>query len=109
MRFPQPNAVSTHITGLVPQEIGPEVKVTLEALSIRVNGLNVDNIHVQLSIVDGFPRGAEELVMIDPVIGPLVLTEDFIVETKQGDQAWMTSSVGALKEILNMARPDTEE
>jgi hypothetical protein len=78
--------------------------LTAEKLSFRVNGQDCPHVAFRFKMQDGYPRGPLEVLVPDPLFGPIVLTDDFAIELKEDDQNFKPVALAYLITILEAHR-----
>jgi hypothetical protein len=76
----------------------------LHDLNLRVNGVPCSKVTLRLAIEDGFPGGSPEIVMNDPMLGDMTITEDCDVEMQVGNGPWNTVTLTELTHAVQKAR-----
>ena len=75
--------------------------ITSANLSLRINGLPVENIKVRRELANGIYTGKNELVIHDPTLGDFPLDSAFDIEIKdlslpEADRKWTVITVDEL-------------
>ena len=73
--------------------------------AVRFNGIVYRHIDIRFSIVDGYPGGPREVAFIDPELGEVTLTSDFLIEVQyEEDQPWFPISAKGLTELADKGK-----
>jgi hypothetical protein len=75
-----------------------------EKLSLRVNGQDCPQVTLRFKMEDGYPGGPVEVVIPDPTFGPIVLTNDFLIELKEEDRDYKPVALTYLISMLEAHR-----
>ena len=72
---------------------------TIDNFSLRVDGQPTPRVTLRLDFKSGFPKGEKQIVLNDPTLGPIALTEDFLLELEESG-VWHRVSLRYLTTLL---------
>jgi hypothetical protein len=68
----------------------------IEALNLRVNDTPYDKITLRFGMEDGYPGGRPELVVLDPQLGEIILSDICKIELQENDGEFKPITTHAL-------------
>lgn len=82
------------------------MKLSINRLSLRINGIPCEDITVRMAITDGCLSATKEIAVNDPILGSFPITQDDSLEIQDHvtDSPWLPITIPALIELLEKAQ-----